>query len=470
MNVENIHCKKFCILRYYLKKCKGGGYWGCERCIQRGSNKVVTKTLGATEIESIQFKRTEAPLRKDEDFLTYYSAKSKNVEDNHCSDRVRPSPFYDLLPIVRGFAIDPMHTVYPGNYGRRLIGFRSEIKEGKISVAQLKQVDDRILLFQKCKPWDFDRKVRPLSTCVNKYKHHELRNMLMYYQFPVFHGILDKTDLINIMRLQKGMLLLGGSQTTPVPNENITEASAEFKTYSHDLEEKKIPIRYMTHATIHIPEDVKYFKVGVERNAAWVFETFQMFVRKGVRHGNKICEQVRNRLMERFLYLLPSKADGSIITNEEMFEIEVAKHSAKNSNKQIVVDWNPGRGHFPTQILTFPDYSISNKFPNNVLLLRDASIVVCTSILKNKDSVFQIRGMKFEKVKDAFKVPYVSSRFNTVLASKLGGYDIWNVNAIRGKMFACPFDQNDCSTLPNIVTEKTAIWFVTPIRHTLNNN
>jgi hypothetical protein len=193
------------------------------------------------------------------------------------------------------------------------------------------------------------------------------------------------------MRLQKGMLLLGGSQTTPVPNENITEASAEFKTF-----------------------------VGVERNAAWVFETFQMFVRKGVRHGNKICEQVRNRLMERFLYPLPSKADGTIITNEEMFEIEVAKHSAKNSNQQIVVDWNPGRGHFPTQILTFPDYSISNKFPNNALLLRDASIVVCTSIIKNKDSVFQIRGMKFEKVKDAFKVPYVSSRFNTVLASKLG--------------------------------------------------
>jgi hypothetical protein len=105
-----------------------------------------------------------------------------------------------------------------------------------------------------------------------------------------------------------------------------------------------------------------------------------------------------------------------------------------------------------------------------MLLLRDASIVMCTSIIKNKDSVFQIRGMKFEKLKDAFTVPYDFSRFNTVLASKLGGYDIWNVNAIRGKMFACPFYPNDCSTLPNIVTEKTTTWFVTTIRHTLNNN
>ena len=72
-----------------------------------------------------------------------------------------------------------------------------------------------------------------------------------------------------------------------------------------------------------------------------------------------------------------------------------------------------------------------------MLLLRDASIVVCTFIIKNKDSVFQIRGMKFEKLNDAFTEPYVSSRFNTVLASKLGGYDIWNVNAIIGKEESC---------------------------------
>jgi hypothetical protein len=71
--------------------------------------------------------------------------------------------------------------------------------------------------------------------------------------------------------------------------------------------------------------------------------------------------------------------------------------------------------------------------------------------------------MKVEKLNDAFTEPYVSSRFNTVHAPKLGGYDIWNVNAIRGKIFACPFDQNHSSTLPNIVAEKT--WFVTPIRH-----
>ena len=293
----------------------------------------------------------------------------------------------------------------------------------------------------------------------------------MYYQFPVFFGILPESDLLNIMRLQKGMILLGGSQTTPVPREDTAEAREEFQIYCNELKEKKIPIRYMTHATQHIPDDVDYFKVGVERLAAWVFETFQMFARNDVRQGNKVCEQIRNRLMERFLYLLPTRADGTIVTDEEMFKIEVASYEARNSDKAVVVDWKPGRGNNPTEKLVFPDYAISNKFPNDVLLMKDNSVVVCTNIIKKSNKVFQVKGLRFRKQDDAFPIPYISSRFNTHLVSKPETYDIWNINAIKGKMFACPFNPKHCTVntpIPNIVTDKTTVWFVTPLRHTLN--
>ena len=221
----------------------------------------------------IQFMEDDAPPGTDDDWLTYYSDCRKNEEDNHCKDAGRPSPFYGFYPLVKGFAIDPMHTVYAGAYGRRLIGFRSEVNDGKLSQLLLNQLDNRILFYGQCKPWEFDRKLRSFSSC-GKYKHHELRNLLMYYQFPVFFGILPESDLLNIMRLQKGMILLGGSQTIPVPREDTSEAREEFKIYCNELKEKKIPIRYMTHATQHIPDDVDYFKVGVERLAAWVFEIF----------------------------------------------------------------------------------------------------------------------------------------------------------------------------------------------------
>jgi hypothetical protein len=266
---------------------------------------------------------------------------------------------------VRGFALDPMHTVYAGCYGRRIQGFRSERGEGKLSSNQMQRIDKRILLFQKCKPSDFDRKLRPLSAS-QKYKHHEHRNLLMYYQFPAFDGIMKEEDLTTIMKLQKAMILLGRSQITPVPKLDTEEARLDIKSYIQDLKDNKIPINYMTHATLHVPDDVDFFGVGVERISAWIFESFQIFARNGVRQGNQVCEQIRNRLMERFLYLLPIHANGKIVSSEEMFELEVAKFKNKNSKSRIVIDFKIGRGKKPQKTVTFPGFTISNKFPNNV--------------------------------------------------------------------------------------------------------
>lgn len=70
--------------------------------------------------------------------------------------------------------------------------------------------------------------------------------------------------------------------------------------------------------------------------------------------------------MERFLYLLPTHANGKIVSSEEMFELEVAKFKNKNSKSRIVIDFMIGRGKKPPKTVTFPGFTISNKFPNNV--------------------------------------------------------------------------------------------------------
>jgi hypothetical protein len=185
-------------------------------------------------------KNLHAPLRTTRDWKSYASDKTNKI-DNHVNDAKHLSPFYNRFDLVKGFVIDPMHTVYPGNYGRRIIGFVEVQAEGKLGSTQLKQVDAHILLFQKCKPMEFDRKLRPLSTCVNKYKHHELREFLMYYQFPIFYNILTDANLVNIMRLQQGMILLGGDQLSPVPLTDTQEARKCFRLYQKELMDTKIP-------------------------------------------------------------------------------------------------------------------------------------------------------------------------------------------------------------------------------------
>ena len=87
----------------------------------------------------------------------------------------------------------------------------------------------------------------------------------MYYQFPVFFNILTDANLVNIMRLQQGMILLGGDQLFPIPLNDTNEARQCFRLYQKELMDMKIPIRYMTHATLHILDDVDHFGVGVER-------------------------------------------------------------------------------------------------------------------------------------------------------------------------------------------------------------
>lgn len=55
--------------------------------------------------------------------------------------------------------------------------------------------------------------------------------------------------------------------------------------------------------------------------------------------------------MERLQYSLPNK---NIITNKEMFEIEVAKKSVRNSNKIVFFLLEPRQGTFPNPNTNIP--------------------------------------------------------------------------------------------------------------------
>lgn len=196
--------------RSYLKGVKGhSGYWSCERCIQRGESCTLPKAPGSKKKTSstIQMKILDAPLRTDEDFLTYF--KSKDCLDEHLLDPVNVSPFVNIgFPMVSGFGIDSMHTFDGGAFRRRLVGIASLTTEGKLDSKALVAVNERLKLFEKCKPAEFDRSPRSLN-CVEKYKMHELRDFLMYNLFPAFQGIMQDDQLRNLLLLQYAKILMG---------------------------------------------------------------------------------------------------------------------------------------------------------------------------------------------------------------------------------------------------------------------
>ncbi|KZR97760.1 Uncharacterized protein APZ42_007192, partial [Daphnia magna] len=64
----------------------------------------------------IQLSDVNAPRRIDSEFLNYI--KGDDTEDNHVNGLRDLSPFIDLdFPMISGFIIDPMHTMWAGALG-----------------------------------------------------------------------------------------------------------------------------------------------------------------------------------------------------------------------------------------------------------------------------------------------------------------------------------------------------------------
>ena len=72
------------------------------------------------------------------------------------------------------------------------------------------------------------------------------------------------------------------------------------------------------------------------------FRYFYVFLRRNVRSGNLVPEQLRNRLIERAKYLLPSTADGKIILDNNDLVRKSEKRFGDGDRKNWLVEFvNP---------------------------------------------------------------------------------------------------------------------------------
>lgn len=304
-------------MKAYLKRTKShSGYWACDRCIQRGER------INC----AIQIRNLSAPLRNDTDFLNYF------VHDFSSDDHIDPFNISPLVSIhfrmVTGFIVDTIHSMVEGTFGRQLKGIISVLDEGKISKAKLSEADSRLHIYREWRPNDFDRFWDKVSN-FSKSKMHVKRQCLYYLCFPVFEGILNDCELEHIMMLQFAMYLLGSFNQSEVEESNIARAETVLKKYCVELTERNIPCRFVNHQIIHMPQDVARYKCGVETLSAFQFESFLSFFRRHLKSGNLPVEQIRNRLIEKHKYQLPTTASGEIIANKVAFALEAKKNFPK---------------------------------------------------------------------------------------------------------------------------------------------
>jgi hypothetical protein len=146
--------------------------------------------------------------------------------------------------------------------------------------------------------------------------------------------------------------------------------------------------------------------------------------------------------------------------------MEAARLKLKDLDLNYVVEFQHNK---TSKLLRFPRFSVENKFPDNVYLLKNSSVVVCADILETGKDVFVIAGFKFCQLKDSYKKHFSSSKFHVHIASKISPHPSeWNVNNVAAKMYITPHKFADgIHSVPDIVKSPNSQWYVSPIFHTL---
>ncbi|KZS02387.1 Uncharacterized protein APZ42_000592 [Daphnia magna] len=74
-------------------------------------------------------------------------------------------------------------------------------------------------------------------------------------------------------------------------------------------------------------------------------------------------------------------------------------------------------------------------------MLRNGSIIIVKDIVEfpTGSGTYTLVGVKFRSLENAFFKPYVSSHFQTYLASNVCSIDEWDFTSIQGKMEAIPY-------------------------------
>ena len=353
-----------------------------------------------------------------------------------------------------------------GAFGRAVSSLVHDSTEGGLDKLRLAKIDFRLSIFEACKPMEFDRHVRSITKCVDKYKDHELRQFQYYFLYPALKGILTTERFNHIMLLQHEMLLLGAFHPDPVPHENIDQASELLKLYIQ-ICNWGWQIRFTRHQIMHLVEDVKFYQCGIECLSTYVFENFQKIFLQMLRSGYLEPEQIRNRCIEIHKYALPTGHDHMIITNAlDCLKIEAAKLEVKEKNCNVVLEFID-RNELG-KLLKFPQFSLTNVFPDNMCMLKNGNVIVCTNFSEEPEGsgIYVVSGFKFRCLEDCYSEPFLSSKFGIFFGSKIDTFVTeWNVNNISAKMSAIPYMFG--KSLPKITDPKSK-WYLSSIFHTLN--
>jgi len=195
-----------------------------------------------------------------------------------------------------------------------------------------------------------------------------------------------------------------------------------------DLYGRKSQILNM-HNLIHIASDTKNLNCNLNYINCFSFENFLRLLKQYVRKADKPLAQVCRRLSETEIYSKPSIP--------HFVEILKVRKVMENTNKVFI-----------SKLKLHGLYVITDKHPNNVVLLQDNTILRIKRIVNTETSEspeITIQGIKVTETKYIYKYPTNSSDIKMYIIVKFSSYvTTYSINCIQQKCIIFSLQLKEC--------------------------
>lgn len=340
------------------------GYSGCGKCTQEGE---FDDRLYFPEIDFV--KRTDQSFKD-------------RVDESHHKN---PCTVLEDLGIgmVTQFPGDYLHLLCLGVTKKLLLIWTKGPLINRLPAYKQQQISERLINARLTQPNEFQRRIRGLDELAF-WKGTELRTFLSYVGPVVLKGVLNMSEYKNFLALHVAMRICNDRKL-----HNKLEIARELFIYFVKSFRELYGEKYMSyniHNLLHIVDDVLRYGV-LENFSAYPFESSLGKLKKKIRHGNKMLEQVINRILEGWDIQSKVPHIQSPILKKMSFKDE-------NETRYLFIQTN-------NFLLKFDQ--------KNCYYMDDSSEILKLECIKKINNNIIICGRKFLKKFDLYKTPLNSS-------------------------------------------------------------
>ncbi|KAJ8681004.1 hypothetical protein QAD02_016791 [Eretmocerus hayati] len=376
----------------------------CEKCFVYGF-----KVGGA-----MTFPDLNAPLKTDENF--------RALLPYPFNEQTSPIEEMGLGPVSR-VPLEIMHQGHLGLMKRFLNYWMDMFGKGEGAQQIYEAFDESYKSLAKCVPMEFARKPRSILEERKFFKATEYRLMLLYLAPAATRQLLPHNYIVHFNALNCAMRILSDPELCIFLNSEADKLLRYFVENVEFLYGREHMV-FCVHSAIHLAADVLNFG-SLEEYSSYAYENFLGWLKSLIRSSSSPLSQLVKRLSEKNLLPQESKTQQTAVF--------LSGKKPQKDQEKLFDGFKDAHGS-----IDFPDFKLTDTYPNNFCYLSDHTLVSIESICyRNEEPV--IIGKSFLEPSSIPDYPCDSTSLGIIKVRDLSeNLQFWSISSIRKKMFQIP--------------------------------